>query len=322
MQINEGLSFGKVRKVLFVLIILIFSLAIISFASKADYNYVTIKFTDKSEISVLTSEVNVGKILEDNDIIVLPEENVYPSLNDNIDVSKVITISSKEDTPKQEAESANYIEISEILNKYDTIVEKIEVEQIEIPFETITKDVSSSGTNTANRVIQKGQNGLKEIKYKVRYQNEVEIERTVISETIIKEPVNKIVQIYTKVITRGGGRIDGGTLAASVQGREPMVVTMNASAYCACAACCGKSNGLTSSGARASAGYTLAAGPGIPIGTIIYIPALSGTSNGGWFVVQDRGGAISNNRIDVFMNSHSEALHFGRKNLQCYVYYN
>ena len=322
MQINESLSFGRVRKVLFILIILLFSLAIVSFASKTEYNYVTIKFTDKSEISVFTSEVNVGKILEENNIIVLPDENVYPNLNDNIDVSKVISISSKEDTPKEEAENAVYVETEEILNKYDTIVEKIEVEQVEIPFETITKDVSTEGTNTSNRVVQKGQNGLKEIKYKVRYQNDQEIERTVISETIIKEPVNKIVQIYTRVVTRGGSRVDGNTLAASMQGREPVVMTMNASAYCACSACCGKSNGLTASGARASAGYTLAAGPGIPIGTVIYIPALSGTSNGGWFVVQDRGGAISNNRIDVFMNSHGEALSFGRKNLQCYVYYN
>ena len=321
MGTNEGLSFGIVRKILFVAIILIFVLAMVSFASKSEYNYVTIKFADESEISVLTSEINVGKILEENNIIVLPEQVVYPAKNKNIDSTKVINITNIDDLPEQEAEKVEYIETEEILNKYDTIVEKIIVEQIEIPFETITKDISIQGTDTTDKVVQRGQNGLKEIKYKVKYQNNVEMERIILSEEIIKEPVNKIVQISTKISARSGSRISGSTLAASVVGRTASVVNMNASAYCACMSCCGKTNGITSSGAKASAWYTVAAGKGIPIGTIIYIPALSNTPNGGWFVVQDRGGAISNTRIDIFMNSHGEALQFGRRNLECYLYY-
>ena len=321
MGTNEGLSFGIVRKILFVAIILIFVLAMVSFASKSEYNYVTIKFADESEISVLTSEINVGKILEENNIIVLPEQVVYPAKTKNIDSTKVINITNIDDLPEQEAEKVEYIETEEILNKYDTIVEKIIVEQIEIPFETITKDISIQGTDTTDKVVQRGQNGLKEIKYKVKYQNDIEMERIILSEEIIKEPVNKIVQISTKISARSGSRISGSTLAASVVGRTASVVNMNASAYCACMSCCGKTTGITSSGAKASAWYTVAAGKGIPIGTIIYIPALSNTPNGGWFVVQDRGGAISNTRIDIFMNSHGEALQFGRRNLECYLYY-
>ena len=78
---------------------------------------------------------------------------------------------------------------------------KIIVEQIEIPYETITKDISASGTETRDKVLQEGENGLKEIKYKVKYQDDVEVERTQISETVIKEPVDKIVEIRTKQIT-------------------------------------------------------------------------------------------------------------------------
>lgn len=100
----------------------------------------------------------------------------------------------------------------------------------------------------------------------------------------------------------------------------PQVVKMNTSAYCACARCTGKTNGITSSGARAKEWYTVAAGSGYPIGTVIYIPALANKPNGGWFVVEDRGGAISNNRIDIYMDSHSSAIIFGRKSLECYVY--
>ena len=321
MGTNEGLSFGVIRKILFVLIVSIFMFAIVSFASKTDVNYVTIKFADDSEISVYTTEVNVGKILEENNIIVLPEERVYPDIDKNIDSTMVIHISNVNDLPTEVATETTYIETEEILNKYDTITEKIIIEQVEIPFETITKDISIQGTNTTNKVVQKGKNGLKEIKYKVRYQNDEEIERTILSETIIEEPVNKIVQISTNLSSRAGARISGTTLAASVEGRTPNIVNMNASAYCSCLSCCGKTNGITASGAKATAWYTLAAGKGIPIGTIVYIPALSNTANGGWFVVQDRGGAISNNRIDIYMGSHGEAINFGRKNLQCYLYY-
>ena len=105
-----------------------------------------------------------------------------------------------------------------------------------------------------------------------------------------------------------------------VEGKTPLVKTFNTSAYCSCSKCCGKSTGKTASGAYASSWYTLAAGKSYPIGTIIYIPYFKNQPNGGWFVVQDRGGAISNNRLDVYMGTHSQALQFGRRSLECYVY--
>ena len=110
------------------------------------------------------------------------------------------------------------------------------------------------------------------------------------------------------------------TLAKKVEGITPKVATFNTSAYCPCMSCCGKTNGITSSGALASQWYTLAAGSVYPIGTVIYIPYFKDKPNGGWFVVQDRGGAISSDRLDIFYNSHSSALQFGRRYLECYVY--
>lgn len=41
---------------------------------------------------------------------------------------------------------------------------------------------------------------------------------------------------------------------------------------------------------------------------------------GGWFVVQDRGGAISDNRIDIYFDTVQECIQFGRRNLECYIY--
>ena len=37
--------------------------------------------------------------------------------------------------------------------------------------------------------------------------------------------------------------------------------------------------------------------------------------NMGIYTVEDRGGAIKGNRIDIFFNSHSEALSFGKKTI-------
>lgn len=313
-----------IKKIVFISIILVGLLSIGVLASKSEMNYITIVFPEDCETTVLTSKVKVSEILADNHIIVLPDEEVYPPLDNNIDFSKIITISKANAEKKIVAEEVDSVSTEEILGKYVKVTEKIIVEQIEIPFETVTKDVSTEGTETQDTVIQKGENGIKEIKYKVRYQDDVEIERTVISEEVIKEPVEKIVQISSKITSRAGSRVGGVSaeaIAASADGKEPVVRTLNASAYCSCARCCGKSNGITSSGNVAREWHTLAAGSGYPIGTVIYIPALADRPNGGWFVVEDRGGAISNNKIDVFMGSHEAAIQFGRRNLECYIYY-
>lgn len=322
MKTDEKLSVRIIRKIVFVSIILICLFTAGVMASKSEVNYVTIVFPEGYESTVVTSKVLVSDILAENHIIILPDEVVYPAQDSNIDLTKKITISKATEEKKVVAEEVQSMSTEEILGKYVTVVEKIIVEQIEIPYETITKDVSASGTETKDKVIQEGVNGLKEIKYKVKYQDEEEIERTVISEEVIKEPVDKIIQISTKITSRAGTRTaySSEILAANVAGTEPQVVNMNTSAYCACVTCCGKTNGITSSGARASEWYTVAAGRGYPIGTVIYIPALADKPNGGWFVVQDRGGAISNNRIDIYMGSHAEAIQFGRRNLECYVY--
>ena len=112
-------------------------------------------------------------------------------------------------------------------------------------------------------------------------------------------------------------------VANSVAGKEPKVITMNVSAYTA--STCRKNPsdpgyGITSCGAPATAWRTIAAGKSYPIGTVIYIPYFASQPNGGWFVVQDRGGAISNTRLDVYMNTYQECIQFGRRNLECYVY--
>jgi 3D (Asp-Asp-Asp) domain-containing protein/uncharacterized protein YxeA len=77
--------------------------------------------------------------------------------------------------------------------------------------------------------------------------------------------------------------------------------------------------GITASGARVKEWYTVASGKNIPFGTKVYIPFFKDKPNGGWFVVQDRGGGISDNDIDVFVNDHEECMEIGRRILDVWI---
>lgn len=90
-------------------------------------------------------------------------------------------------------------------------------------------------------------------------------------------------------------------------------VTLTATAYCPCVKCCGKSDGITATGTKATAGRTIAADPSVfPYGTkmIIY---------GQEYTVEDCGGAIKGNRIDIYFATHQEALNFGCRTLTAKV---
>ena len=279
-------------------------------AMTAKTNSVDITFSDGYKLTVLTSKTKVSDILKDNNIVVNENEKVSPKENENITDENKIVISSKS---KQEIQVAKVSEsgidttLDTLLKAYDDIVEKIEVKREAIPYETIKKDVSEGAKSTKNKVLQEGEEGIKEITYKVKYQNDTEIKRTKISEKIIKKPVDKIVQVKSNVTSRNSDSIRGSELPntkVSSDTTEGKTKIYKITAYCSCAKCCGKTNGITASGKKAKAGRTIAAPRGFKFGTKLSI-------NGKTYIVEDRGGAIKGNRIDLYVNSHSEALRWG-----------
>ena len=75
--------------------------------------------------------------------------------------------------------------------------------------------------------------------------------------------------------------------------------------YCPCEECCGKTDGITYTGTTATQGRTIAVDPDvIPLGSEV-------TINGQTYIAEDIGGAIKGKRIDIFVNSHEEALELG-----------
>ena len=85
--------------------------------------------------------------------------------------------------------------------------------------------------------------------------------------------------------------------------------TFKITGYCPC----GKSNGVTAAGKRATAGRTIAADTSkLPMGTKVVI-------NGHTYTVEDVGGGVRGNHIDMFFSSHSAALQWGVRYVEVFV---
>lgn len=298
----------SILKMTIVLVILILLSGMGVMAVTTKVNTVNITLSDGYEMTVFTNKTKIADILKENNIIVQKDEKVIPketeSLTEDGEI-KIINKSEQEIEVAKVSEGGIETNLEELLEAYDTIVEKIETKREKISYETIKKDISDGAKTTKNTVLQKGEDGIKEITYKVKYQNDTEISRVKLSEKVIKKPVNKIVQVRSNVVTSRNS-----DTVRPVSGSK--VGVYKVTAYCACAKCCGKSTGRTASGTRATAGRTVAASSRFSFGTKLLI-------NGKVYVVEDRGGAIQGNRIDIYMTSHSKALAWGVKYLPVQV---
>lgn len=121
---------------------------------------------------------------------------------------------------------------------------------------------------------------------------------------------------------------ESATIVEEVVASDPAIQSLGEftlTAYCPCVRCCGvwseqhqskKGTGYiqkTASGTIPTAGKTIATDTNtIPFGTTVII-------NGHEYVAEDKGGAIKGNRIDVFFDSHEEALAFGRQKSEVFV---
>jgi len=103
---------------------------------------------------------------------------------------------------------------------------------------------------------------------------------------------------------------------------------MTATAYCLCRKCCGKSEsspgyGATASGLRIipnTGMKVIAVDPNvIPLGTKVYVEGLNGASDYGYAIAADTGGAIKSNKIDLYFDTHQDALRWGRKKVRVYI---
>lgn len=80
--------------------------------------------------------------------------------------------------------------------------------------------------------------------------------------------------------------------------------------YDLCVRCCGKTDGITASGAKAVPYETCAVDPAvIPLGSIVIVDFGDGMLRR--YRAEDTGGAVDGNHIDICVASHEEALELG-----------
>lgn len=82
--------------------------------------------------------------------------------------------------------------------------------------------------------------------------------------------------------------------------------------YDCCLECCGKTDGITASGVRATPGVTVAVDPDvIPLGADVLVDY--GDSEIQYYRADDVGGAVKGSHIDLCVQSHDEAVELGRR---------
>lgn len=92
-----------------------------------------------------------------------------------------------------------------------------------------------------------------------------------------------------------------------------LIALVVATAYCACPICCAPhADGITAMGTTPREGHTIAGPPHWPLGTEVLIEDKR-------YVVEDRGGAITGNRIDIYFEDHDDALRFGRREIEVQI---
>jgi uncharacterized protein YabE (DUF348 family) len=199
------------------------------------------------------------------------------------------------------------------------IEEEVLTEEQTIPYKVVTKKNNSMKAGV-EKVAQEGKQGKKQVKTLVVYRDGAEISRELVEEEVIDEPVNRIVEVGTQRTTENSR---GDVM------RYKDVKTMVASAYHAGVESTGKKPGdsmygITKSGKKVRNYHTIAAPTSIPLGTKVYIPYMveywkkRGVEISGVFVVEDRGSAITGNRIDIYIEDLAQCNAFGLKNVKVY----
>ena len=87
--------------------------------------------------------------------------------------------------------------------------------------------------------------------------------------------------------------------------------------YCCCVKCCGKADGITYSGVKATPGVTVAVDTSIiPLGSDVLVDYGDGIIN--YYRADDTGSAIKGNKLDLCVSSHQEAINLGVRTATVY----
>lgn len=309
------------------------------------YKPVQIQIGDTT-IKTSTMMGTVQDVLDKNEIVLEQKDKIVPALdsklskNATINITKaqevVLLVDGKELTIKSaeasiadllKAESVTLDEDDKVKPSAESKVEKgqkIEVVRVDQEVITESEDIDFEVTVKKNKnldksvkkTVQAGEKGKKEITSKIVYENGKEVGREIVSEKVVAEPKEQIVEEGTREsyvsnsrgpsngVTSNTGSSNSGAGTSSPAGQT---MTMQSTAY--------YTGTVTATGTapkRNPGGLsTVAVDPRvIPLGSKLYIDGY------GYAIAEDTGGAVKNNIIDVFLNSREECMNWGRRSVQ------
>ncbi len=336
------------------IIMVISAITVITTSTLLSIKTVTVKENGVAIMTAATFSGTVEKFMNASGIVVGENDRVYPpmlsTLNKNQEINIIrayplnVSVGGQVHTVMAAGQT-----VAEILSENNIVMESMDIvspsldsvvkENTQIIITKVTSDMVSVQEEIAfdivqtpnsnlnrgeTKVVQEGVSGTKEIMYNVTYSNGEEVSREVAGERIITEPVRKIVEYGTKYdsISRGGN-VSRVTDPAT-QLDYTKTITVSATAYDLSYESCGKNPGdrgygITASGMKAARGVIAVDPRIIPLGTKVYIESLDGSADYGYAIAGDTGGAIKGNKIDLFMDTKSEALQWGRRNVKVYI---
>lgn len=241
---------------------------------------VSIKTKDSS-LFIMTTANTVEDALKEAEILISSKDRVEPALDSSL----------KDDM------QVNVIRVEE----------KLESQTVPIDFTNEVRKNENLARGFVN-VVKKGQQGEKEVTIKTVYEDGKEVSKQIVSEKVIKEPVNGIIEEGSKTIL----------VTSRGQYNFTKAMKMVATAYDATFESTGKNPGhpqygITYSGLRVRPGIVAVDPRVIPLGTWLYVEGY------GEALAADIGGAIKGNRIDLYFDSPSDVRKYGKRTVNVYI---
>lgn len=277
----------KQKLKLFMITLTVLALSFITVGAYTTLNKKLVLVVDGSNKQISTFKSNVEELLIEQNVKLNSKDMVSVDLDSKLKDNMNIKITRVKESKITETQSIPYevkIEKDNELNKGKTVVK------------------------------QEGKEGQRDLVYKLVYHDGKNIDKQLVKEYISMDPVDKIIKEGTKekvvqVVSRGNvNRSSSRTNATNVSTKSEYSkqISVTATAY--------TGGGTTSTGTKARWGVIAVDPSVIPYGTRVYIPQLKQT-----FVAQDTGSAIKGNKIDIYMDSKSQAINWGSKNITLYI---
>jgi 3D (Asp-Asp-Asp) domain-containing protein len=222
---------------------------------------------DGKTTELITEKTLTGEILEEAGISLNSQDRVTPGLSEEVkDKIKIVRVTKK------------------------TIEEKKA-----LPYATEQTE-SDEFFKGETRVLQKGVQGTENHVYEVTREDGKEIERVLLKQEVVKEPIKEVVAHGTRgIVSRGGSMLN-----------IEKILKMSSTAYT-------HTGRRTCTDVWPSVGIVAVDPKVIPLGTRLYIDGY------GYATPLDTGGSIKGNKIDLFFETREEALKWGRREVQVFV---